>query len=74
MPELPEPFDPSKNLELVALRSAWRDIGPDADDKPDPTLTVTDGVDRDGNVTHVRALTAVEVLEVLIRDVRGEVE
>ena len=69
-----ERFDPATNLELVALRSAWRDVGPDADDRPDPLLIVTDGVDRDGKVTRVRALTALEVLDVLIRDVRGEVD
>jgi hypothetical protein len=68
------PFDPSQNLELVALKSAWQDIGPGADDLPDPSLILTEGVDADGMVTRVRALTALEVLELMVRDVRGEVE
>jgi hypothetical protein len=67
-------FDPSQNLELVALKSAWQDIGPGADDLPDPSLILTEGVDADGMVTRVRALTALEVLELMVRDVRGEVE
>jgi hypothetical protein len=47
------PFDPSQNLELVALKSAWQDIGPGADDLPDPSLILTEGVDADGMV-HAR--------------------
>jgi len=55
--DCPLPFDPSKNLVLVALRLAW----PDRDDRDRPDW-LTETVNDDGSIV-VRPLTITDVLE-----------
>ncbi|MCA1572505.1 MAG: hypothetical protein LC798_19835 [Chloroflexi bacterium] len=72
MTERPD-FDPSRNITLVALRSAWQEAR-DERDMPDPLDVITDAVDRDGTVTRVRSLSWEEVLVRVVRDCEGTVE
>ncbi len=53
--DCPLPFDPSKNLVLVALRLAW----PDRDDRDRPDY-IAEAVGDDGSVT-IRPLTLADI-------------
>lgn len=66
-------FDPASNLTLLAYRKAWRELGPGADDLPDRTEYVP-VTDEEGRVIRFRALSAVEVLDRLVAECRGEVD
>lgn len=63
-------LDPSKNTMLVALRSAWRDVGPDEQDKPEYAAVT----DEEGMVIRFRPLSAVDQLDRLIADAQGDVQ
>lgn len=66
-------FDPRANQALLDLRLAYRAAGPDADDMPDRVEYVP-VTDEEGMVVRFRALSAVEVLDRLVADCRGEVD